>query len=364
MTTSATTLSTVGGIVGVNINGSVSNSNVNGKLMGNFVGGIVGADYSHNVVNTNDWVNTAFYKRLREGGSGSLNFTMEQFISVVPEKLTYVTNAYTNVSITKSTLDYWYENSSYFYSYKSNSNAQGFDYTKTLDELINRKNVLGLLVGQYVNKPELICYGCNVENISQADFNFVINGSAHITDVGTLNNLQLSKNCAINLENVNFVSNYHSNFITYVCGAEVESFNGWLRNDYGDEILVFIKEGLAINKVAFGNNKFYIRKEVVDGNTTYIVRCYSEVTEDEKLVIDFSFLKNKFAITNNVVDYNVTNDEIDVYDATFSSDWKCTVPESGNINDNTEIQIVLKGANAEDDTQLLAIEYKFKVELN
>lgn len=364
ITINNTNIVTVGGIVGVNINGSVSNSNVNGKLMGNFVGGIVGADYSHNVVNTNDWVNTAFYKRLREGGSGSLNFTMEQFISVVPEKLTYVTNAYTNVSITKSTLDYWYENSSYFYSYKSNSNAQGFDYTKTLDELINRKNVLGLLVGQYVNKPELICYGCNVENISQADFNFVINGSAHITDVGTLNNLQLSKNCAINLENVNFVSNYHSNFITYVCGAEVESFNGWLRNDYGDEILVFIKEGLAINKVAFGNNKFYIRKEVVDGNTTYIVRCYSEVTEDEKLVIDFSFLKNKFAITNNVVDYNVTNDEIDVYDATFSSDWKCTVPESGNINDNTEIQIVLKGANAEDDTQLLAIEYKFKVELN
>ncbi len=229
------TSANVGGIIGRNINGSVWNVTFDGQLFATYTGGVVAADYSN--VGTANPSDMLIYKRMISGGPGSLNFSDQEFESVIPKQITFgVTSTVNNVSLTKETLNYWFENLHRFYTYNVNRTD--------VDGAVVHANVLGLMVGLYSSEDLFNSINFGYNTLGEC---LVFNGGLH-SKVATIANAKLAENYYADL----LFDNVLTNEITklnleltrrmYVLGSKVNEFDAWFKDGYSNVTLVFAQQ--------------------------------------------------------------------------------------------------------------------------
>ena len=166
----------VGGILARNINGVITNAEFNGIVFGNIVGGIMAANYSSEIFNKNT-------------GAGGL-IDAENVELIVPNsEVSYGTsiNNYTNLTLSERTLDYFIENIHKFYSYREVTKTVG-DTTET--EMMQYKyRAFGLFAGM-----------SDIETSKINNVYYVEDGSVVLN--GTINSIE---NKAVNIEPDNSV---------------------------------------------------------------------------------------------------------------------------------------------------------------
>lgn len=235
---------TVGGIVGRNFAGTVANSSFDGQMIAYFTGGIIGAEYS-----------SAMLKN-RITGSGALVYECRE---IIPNSVTYKQydideheeepiNHLTNVSISVATFNFWKQNLSQFYTYKLKQDNTGY-------EVNSSSKVLGLVVGITdkdisIDTVELtlnlvLFNGENAAEsgyIDDADIN-----KKHIlyrSSFGDIAKTPIQNGTEINADGEEVpvyeyyqFANTEGNY--YLVGSKISEFDTWARKSYSD--LMFIE---------------------------------------------------------------------------------------------------------------------------
>lgn len=158
----------VGGILARNINGVITNVEFNGVVFGNIVGGIMAANYSSDIFKNNT-------------GAGGL-IDAENVTLIVPSsEVSYGTgiNNYNNLILSERTLDYFIENSHKFYSYREVTTIVGAE-TKT--EMMQYKyRAFGLFAGMsdIDNNTATDAFDSKITNIeyNTKDKKIILNGT-------------------------------------------------------------------------------------------------------------------------------------------------------------------------------------------
>lgn len=230
----------VGGIVGRDFEGCVSNCTFDGKLLAYITGGIIGGDYS------------AEYLSNHQSNPGALTqVCKEQLISygaTTTLKLSQdKTNDIKQNKVGVNALMYWFENRDLFYFYDEPIN----DQTPVQP---SRRRVLGMIVGVTINYEDpahinkyVLTYNDGLEVSKDVNDNrkniydiLVDNG----VEAGTEDDLLLFEG-EDNKKQVYVIDNNPSEFtfdkayVMYITGAYANSVDGWMGDAYTEEMIVF-----------------------------------------------------------------------------------------------------------------------------
>lgn len=222
--------STVAGIIGRNINGTIVDSTFDGNLVGYYTGGIIGSDYNRTTL-----IN-------RSSGAGAIESKTR--VAVPEDELTYLENGnnldrISNVSITKDTLTYWLENMKYFYSYNIILEQE------TFDDAVRATRVLGLLTG--LSNAENSVY-----KVSYDDENITFNGETSNSYIGVINGAILYNGMEYDIPYSNIIdAEVENSYVTYILGATIATFDAWNGDTYSNSRLVFTSEKDKINNLDY-----------------------------------------------------------------------------------------------------------------
>ena len=246
---------TVGGLVGRSVNGFVKNSSFKGNLMAYFTGGIVGSQMDSVVLGA---PSTAI---------GSLTEEC-RLASVIPnENLIYIIDSkpiknLENVKLDVSTISYWQENMSSFYSYVE----ERYNFVAA----ISYSRVLGLAVGTLQTGNDNVEKGIYktktfIENFGyDSDKNqFVINGDKQIDKVGMVEEANLN-GAVYNTPFTNIVDlpEVSGSFVMYLIGTKITDFDSWARNGYSNEMVTFTNQPVKELKLSSSKVSFSVKNEI------------------------------------------------------------------------------------------------------
>lgn len=334
-----TTSSIAGGIVGRNVNGYITNVYQSGNLRAFYTGGIIGTNYSRDVFIS------------RSTGTNSLRADTQ--IAVVNDELEYTSNSnavenLSNINISRSTIDYLFENMRLFYSYLSSRNS--------VDDAFQPYRIFGLLIGAESGNQNytLDSYGYLTENdvFSQLVINEIIEiikideetQETHTTNnfattiassvtIGTIENATLYNGAnkreseeeivGYNIEFANIIqsSDLSCSYITYLVGANLSGFDNWDRRSYATEKLVFTNateiDELTISPLE-GSLQIYAHSSNINLDNEYVV-VLKKVGESSpaSLEINLEFMLSYFDENADLSLYlNGSEDEEEDFDIT------------------------------------------------
>jgi len=234
--------STVGGIVGRNVHGYVTNSTFNGKLLAQHVGGIIGADYKAETV------------QKVVSGSGSVTalskdiLTTYSSVKYVNENGADIEN-FINLKLGENTLTYLSENLNNFYTHEVDGPEGGEKELK----LKAKAKLFGLFIGltdeDDFDRYSLNCMVDDDKNPVTPDVEAIkielVNKELIINGIGAT--VQEEIDITIEEKTKEFVSCYaidsadYNNLILYVIGFKVTSFDSWMQADFlSDNNIVYM----------------------------------------------------------------------------------------------------------------------------
>lgn len=315
------TSSTAGGIVGRNLNGYINSSAFSGEIISFYAGGIMGADYTYET-----FIN-------RTSGSGAID--RNNLNVLLENKVEYTSNGielnqFSDLSISKDSIEYWLDNTREFYSYQVNQTD--------FDSAINYSKVLGLFVGLRTNGIDYsgITYGLS-------DYGFIIYPTdSNITnsEVGLVQNANLIGNVQYDLPYANIFTSITVDYtyITYIVGSSVSAFDSWTRNSYDDEMIVFTNS--TDISYPFGKVEgFYARG---DGNNVYLRNALGELTFDYSYLLDNFIIDEENPLTVSLNSSELSEIEDNIINLKFSSNV-CTLEFNGtSATTNSALKITIR----------------------
>ena len=275
---SSSNTKTVAGIVGRNVNGYIYDSTYQGNVMGYITGGIIGAMYSDETL------------LARTGGSGAISSDSQ--VAIPSDTLRYSLNSETledrlsNLTLSNETIEYWFENMSNFYTFASGRNS--------LTDALLARRVLGLFIGLSDN-DEIYNFGLNSDQDLVFAFANEDISSYRNSYVGLVTDATLTNGVSYDTPFANILE-YSANgsIVTYLIGAEVESFDAWNRQTYSNDMLIFTDETNNIIKLNHGEELIYITTDSLNTNTTNHTYAYElhhkEGADITTLHFEYSFV--------------------------------------------------------------------------
>ncbi len=234
----------VGGIVGRNIQGTVNNVLFDGELNAYFTGGIVGVSYTDDML-----INATT-------GAGTISAECKVNNSMlIPQSMVEykdgndVIKNYENVAITEQTMKYFLKSLTDFYAYQTPKEGEDAD----LSTMTKKIKVLGLIVGLSYEEKEIKEHVVDINddgsyNIYKDDVEktFVFNSTKGTSCVLVANEEIVLKDevddaLDLKVEMKNFVKLTMSeggNYVAYLVGANVTSFDSWYNSYSGQYIVV------------------------------------------------------------------------------------------------------------------------------
>ena len=243
---------TIGGIVGRNIYGTVTDSTFTGKIVAYFTGGIIGAEYQTSSLNKVVSGSGAIYDESRLAVLPDSNIAYKATSS--SEAIQHLTNT----AISVETLAYWLNNLNKFYSIR---NIECEDISE--DGVIVYNKVLGLCVGVTDKYNASLIYNYGLDTQQQL---FMFNSAGKTCDsVGVISRIVGQKEVnkedgsggkdivdmiqtwsvaniittPITYKDGETIKTITGTYLTYIIGAETKTFNAWDKQSYGPDRLVF-----------------------------------------------------------------------------------------------------------------------------
>jgi len=246
----------VGGILARNINGVITDVEFNGVVFGNIVGGFMAANYSSDIFNKNT-------------GAGGLIDTENVELIVPSSEVSYGTGIinYNNLTLSERTLDYFIENIHKFYSYREVTKTVG-DTTET--EMMQYKyRAFGLFAGMtdietskinnvyYVEDGSVILNGMSnsviekeieivpdntvekIKFVQDNDNSYALNTDGSFSEKGVkaTENVRTITKTTIKSADKD-VTLEHLTPI-YITGVNVKHFDSWDKSSFTDDFVVF-----------------------------------------------------------------------------------------------------------------------------
>lgn len=275
---------TVGGVVGRNFGGTISNCYFDGVILGSFAGGIIGSEYK---VSTLKHVTN---------GTGALTDECKLNANLLVEGTVTYKNGDTishlsNNAISIDTLNTMLQNLVNFYS---------IDEAKTnFSEALNYYKVLGIFIGSTDDTTgyKVTEFGLKKENNTVTKL--VFNSSdcepvgfgyieTDVVGVGTSTKLKWPTSYVINDGSI-----VNGDYIAYLVGAKFDGYDAWSGNSYSDESVIFTN-GDYTSVINLANGTGYKFVSVNSDGTEYVFHISCELDKIESLTasVDFSWILN------------------------------------------------------------------------
>ncbi len=238
----------VAGIVGRNIDGSIYNVTYSGELLLantnslEITAGIVGAMYSSSTLTS---YSSGLNNILSDCSSAIPSTTPIYYIDSSTNSISSSETDLTlslsleNCSVAKSTITYWMNNLSYYYTY---TNIESSNIYTDYDEALNASRILGIAIGvldatSYNSIASSLNYGWSGDYlVVNGDYNIdmlavfagsMYNGANVVTSyVNVLDNSGLE------------LDDYSINYMFYIYGQQVGSFDSWSTGLNGEKVLI------------------------------------------------------------------------------------------------------------------------------